>query len=230
LEWHKRYDNIDGTGDMLFGLMLLGFALLGHLQAVLAEWTRTHGTLGNLLFMYAVLIPVVGLAFWIRRVIKRYITWPRTGYVAGHSVWSRTSSPSSAGGEGAAGVPTRRGMWAAMVAIALVAAIVAAGFACLMGFAGRHHAASLARGAFLAFWVALYAFWVSRMGRRRPWRWLLVIFMALGLLAISVIVPGGFTELASPATLFIGLVWLAGGGLTLFSYVRNTRPPTPGTE
>jgi len=33
----KRYENIDGTAEMYMGWMLLGFALLGYLQAALPE-------------------------------------------------------------------------------------------------------------------------------------------------------------------------------------------------
>jgi hypothetical protein len=228
LEWHKRYDNIDGTGDILFGFMLLGFSLLGHLQAVLPEGTWRHGPFGTLLFMYGVLIPVMGLGFWIRRIIKRHITWPRTGYVAGYSLWRRTSESEPAGGQAAAGVPSQKAMWAAMLALALVAALVAAGVACLMALARRHQEASLARAAFVALWVALYAFWVSRMDTH-PWKWAMVLFMAMGLLAIDLIVPGGFIDLSRSDTGFIGLVWLASGGITLLWYIRRTKRPADGT-
>ena len=47
----------------------------------------------SLLFMYAVLALVLGGGYLLRRLIKRHITWPRTGYVAygreGKSKWDR---------------------------------------------------------------------------------------------------------------------------------------------
>ena len=33
----KRYDNIDGTGEMFMGLMILGFTLLAYLQGVVPK-------------------------------------------------------------------------------------------------------------------------------------------------------------------------------------------------
>ena len=79
----KRYDNIDGTGEMYMGLMILGFALLGYLQTILPTdslWS-TNG-FASLLFMYLILIPVLALGYWGSKAIKKHITWPRTGYVA----------------------------------------------------------------------------------------------------------------------------------------------------
>jgi len=61
----KRYANIDGTGEIYMGLMILGFALLGYLQTILPKdsmWS-TNGFAG-LLFMYLVLVPVLALGYW----------------------------------------------------------------------------------------------------------------------------------------------------------------------
>lgn len=142
MERHKLYDNIDGTGEMFMGLMLLGFALLGYLQAILPEHSiwRTN-MFASLLFMYAVLILVLGPGYLLRRVIKKHITWPRTGYVAGHSLWRLMLAPRLAGREAAPGVPTRKGLWYTMLALGFVAAIVAAGLACLVAFERRHFGA-----------------------------------------------------------------------------------------
>jgi hypothetical protein len=229
---HKRYDNADGTGEMFMGLMLLAFALVGYLQTVLPEHSmwRTNG-FAALVFMEAVLMLVLGLGFLGRRVIKKHITWPRTGYVAGHSMWRLMFAPRPAGVDAASGVPTRKGCLGAMLAIALVSAVLGAGFAVLAVFSVRHHAAlSLARVAYLAFWVPLYAFWVFRMCREQRWKWLIVFFMALGLAAIGLLVPGGMGELMRWVMLFVGLMWILSGGATLYSYLRHTHLPTPVTE
>jgi hypothetical protein len=229
---HKRYDNIDGTGEMFMGLMMLGFALLGYLQTVLPEHSmwRTNG-FAALLFMEAVLMLVLGLGFLVVRVIKKHITFPRTGYVAGHSMWRLLLAPRLAGVDAAPGVPTRKGCWGAMLAFALVSAVLGAGVAVLTAFSVRHHAAlSLARVAYLAFWVPLYAFWVFRMCRGQRWKWLIVFFMALGLAAIGLIVPGGITELSRWVMIFVGLMWIISGVATLCSYLRHTHLPTPVTE
>ena len=47
----SRYNNIDGTGEMMFGLMALGYTFLGYMQADLpgdSMWRR--GWAGMLLF------------------------------------------------------------------------------------------------------------------------------------------------------------------------------------
>ena len=228
---HKRYDNIDGTGEMFMGLMLMGFALLGYLQTVLPEHSMWRTNFFGLLFMYAVLMPVLGLGYLVRRVIKKHLTWPRTGYVAGHSMWRLMFAPRPAGVEAASGMPTRKGCWGAILAFVLVTAVVSAGFAVLTVFSVRHHAGlSFARVAYLAFWVPLYAFWVFRMGREQRWKWLVLFFMALGLAAIGLIVPGSIVELSRWVALFIGLMWMISGGVTLYFYLRHTPPPAPVTE
>jgi MFS family permease len=204
----KRYDNIDGTGEMFMGLMILGFALAGYLEAILPENSSRwmHG-----IVLYGVLIPVLGFGYWVRRVIKKHITWPRTGYAA---------------------YPRRGGKswWIGIVATFLIAAVIAAAGACLMGFARRHDAMSIPRMGMLASIIAVYAFWVFFMCKKDPWKWLVLIFMGLGLLAITLIVPGDFIWLSHPALLFVGLVWLGSGGATLYSYIRYTQPPAPEAE
>lgn len=230
---HKRYDNIDGTGEMFMGLMFLGFALLGYLQTVLPEHSmwRTNGF--GLLFIYAVLVPVLGLGYLVQRVIKKHITWPRTGYVAHHSIWRLILTPRSAGVDAGFGMPTRKGCWGAMLAFVLVTAVVSAGFAVVMVFEMRQQHGPLVlllRVAYLVFWVPLYAFWVFRMGREQRWKWLVLFFMALGLTAIGLIVPGSIVELSRWVMLFVGLMWILSGGITLSLYLRHTHPAVQVTE
>ena len=78
----KRYDNIDGTGEMFMGLMILGFSFLAFLQGNVPKNSIWSQGLLNMLLMEMVLIPVLGLGYWGARAIKKHITWPRTGYVA----------------------------------------------------------------------------------------------------------------------------------------------------
>ena len=77
-----RYSNIDGTGEMIFGAMYLGFALLGYLQSTLPKDSIWSTQLARIVFMEVVLLAVWGLSWWGSKAIKKYITYPRTGYVA----------------------------------------------------------------------------------------------------------------------------------------------------
>jgi hypothetical protein len=203
----KRYANIDGTGEISLGLAALGFALLGYFQSVLpADSMWRNGTAG-LLFMYMILGPVLALGYWGGKAIKKHITWPRTGYVAyrrdGTAWWTAYAAPAVGGG------------------------VIAAGFVFLMR---QPHMMSLTRMVYLTVFVGSYAVFVHRFGRDYPWKWLVLLFMALGLLAIGLAVPGEVEELSRPVMLFLGLVWLASGGATLYSYIRHTQPPAPESE
>lgn len=207
LERPKRYDNIDGTGEISMGVMLLGFALLGYLQAVLPKDSRWRNGFASLLLMYLILIPVLALGYWGGQAIKKHITWPRTGYVA----YRRDG----------------KSWWTAVVATFVVSVVVGAGFTCLVILARRHDSISLPRMFMLVTWVPGYAFWIYHMGREHPWKWLVLLFMALGLLVIDLIVPGDVVELFRPVSLLVGLTWLGSGVATLYSYIRHTQPPAP---
>jgi hypothetical protein len=203
-----RYENIDGTGEMAMGVMMLSFALVGYLSAVLPEgalW-RKNG-LATLEFIPVVFLPIWAFQRWGVKAIKKHFTWPRTGYVA-----------------------YRRSGWAWWKVIMACAAL-GAGSACLMiVLARRFHAPSLERAVYLAVVLAAYGFFVFRSSREHAWKWLVLVFMALGLLAIALVVPGGAVESFPPVALFLGLVWLGSGAATLYSYIRHTQPPAPETE
>jgi hypothetical protein len=109
-------------------------------------------------------------------------------------------------------------------------AVIAAGLSCLVLFARRHDLISLPRMSMLAAWVAAYAIFIYRFGREHAWKWLVLLFMALGLLAIARFVPGDVVELSRPVGLFVGLTLIVSGGATLYSYIQHTQPPAPEAE
>jgi hypothetical protein len=231
VEWHKRYDNVDGTGEMLMGMMLLGFGLLGHLQSILpADSIWRTNFFYSLFFMYAVLILVLGPCYLIRWVIKRRITFPRTGFV------SLGIGPHHAGADvGGLGAKVKKSYWALIMVSAVIGAAVAAGLACLVAIQKRHLGAMMwlvgvGYVGYLGLWVLLYAFWIWRMGREYRWKWLMLLVMALGLLVIGIFGPGNFIEVARPVMLFVGTVWVFSGLATFYSYLRHTKPTTPEME
>ena len=231
LEWHKRYDNIDGTGEMLMGMMMLGFGLLGYLQSILPKdsiW-RTNFFL-SLLFMYGVLFLAVGPGYLIRWAIKRRITFPRTGFVS-----LGVGAHHTGADVGGLGAKVKKSYWALIMVSAIIGAAVAAGLACLVAIQKRHLGAMMwlvgvGYVGYLGLWVLLYAFWIWRMGREHRWKWLMLLVMALGLLVIGIFGPGNYIEVARPVMLFVGAVWVFSGVATLCSYLRHTKPTTPETE
>lgn len=214
----KRYANIDGTGEMIVGLTLLGFALAGYLEALLPENSPTWM---RVVVIFASLALAVGLAYWTRRTIKRCITWPRTGYAA----YPRHG----------------KSWWVTTVITRLIALIVVVGVAFLMR---SHHAMSMINLSWslspktwnprvvllIVISVTTYAIWTSRMSGGHWWKWLVLLFMILGVFTLALMVPGDFGHWERPPVLFIALLWLGSGAGTLYSYVRHTKPTTPETE
>ena len=204
LDRPKRYENINGTGEMAMGVMMLSFALVGYLSSVLPEgalW-RKNG-LATFEFIPVVFIPIWAFQHWGVKAIKKHFTWPRTGYVA-----------------------CRRNGWSLWKGF-MAGAALGAGIAGLLVLANRFHALSLERAVYLALLLAAYAFFVLRWSREHTWKWLVLILMALGLLAIALVVPGGAVALFPPAALFLGLAWLGSGLGTLYLYIHHTQSPAP---
>lgn len=223
LEWHKQYDNIDGTGEMLMGLGVLAFALLGCLQSNLPKDTIWRfNAFGALVFMYLVLGAVLGPAYWLRHIIKKRITFPRTGYVASQLSWKAMWSAKPAGVPATPGVPSRKHLWQVILSLCLVSAIVGAGFATLLVLQRGYEILAAAGYVFyLSFWAALYLILVWRIGGRYPWKWGLAVIMAAGLAAIGIFGSGNILEDARPIMLLVGAVLLVSGLGTLISYVRH---------
>jgi MFS family permease len=207
----KRYEYIDGTGEMAMGVMLVSFALYGYLSAVLPEgalW-RKNG-LATFEIMAVVMIPILVFQYWGVKAIKQHITWPRTGYVA-----------------------YRRGGWSwwkVVFATLVLGGVLGASVVCVTVLERRFHALSLERAGYLAVMLAAYALFVFFRSREHAWKWLVVLFMALGLLVIAAVVPGDVYQSFRHVALFVGLVWLGSGLGTLYSYIRHTQPSAPKAE
>ena len=213
------------------GMMMLGFGLLGYLESILPKdsiWRTNY--IYHLIFMYGVLFLVLGPCYLIRWIIKRRITFPRTGYVA----LGMGAHHTGAGG-GDLRAKVKKSYWALFIVVGGIAAAVAVGVACLVAFQIRHVGSmgwlvGVGNVFYLGFWVLIYAFWIWRMGTEYRWKWLMLLFMALGLLAFGIWGPGNYIEVARPVMLFVGAVWVISGLATLYSYLRHTKPTSPETE
>jgi hypothetical protein len=89
---------------------------------------------------------------------------------------------------------------------------------------------NLFRIGYWTLFVVAYAFWVFRTSREHTWKWFMLLFMAPGLLAIVLMIPGNFFQQWWVVASFIGLVFFVSGAGTLCSYIRHTRPVTRGAE
>jgi hypothetical protein len=224
----KRYDKNDGTGEMVVGIMAMGFALLGSLPAILPQnsiWR--HGFADTLLF-FAVVLLIYGLMQWVPRAIKRRITWPRTGYVTYHF--------------GGPTAKSRRWLWTLMAVILVLSFFNGAIVAYLtrppdLGSSAPHGVALGGRQDWIyiewigvaALYVAFYGWLFCRKDRTYPWKRLVLLFMVLGLFVIAVVAPGDFAAIGRLMVLFTGLTWIGSGGVTLYLFVRHTERPTQET-
>ena len=204
-----RYSNIDGTGEMAFGAMYLGFALLGYLQSILPRDSIWRHNLPGLLLMEVVLLAAGGLGWWGSKAIKKHITYPRTGYVAYRC-------------------DLKPNMWR-MLVVLVVSAGGSAALAFAVFYALRHNAVSLLRIGVLILYEAPYII-LAVMSRDHPWKWFVALFMALGLAAIAFTVPGSLPDQFRPIALFLGLTWFASGGITLYLYIQRTHAPAVEPE
>jgi hypothetical protein len=73
--------------------------------------------------------------------------------------------------------------------------------------------------------AAAYAYWFVFIGKREnPWKWLILLAMVIGLVAIGLLVRGDFLKVSAPAALFSSVMWLVSGTGTLVSFIRHNKP------
>jgi len=217
---HKRLDSSDGTGEIAFGLMALGFASMDFVQTVLPKDSIWRHGLPNMALFLGMLFLMVGVMGWVNKVIKKHVTWPRTGYVV---------------------YRTRRN-WVVLVLTAIVSAIIAVGLGYLTRSAHPGHTEPAAIPNAGRNWISITGMWTAAMyvgayawftylwGRNHRWKWLVLVFMVLGLVLIALFAPVDFAALPRPMFLFVGLLWIASGAGTLYSYVRHTQLPEQPQE
>ena len=217
-----RYETINGSGEIGWGLFCLCMSLSSYISSAGTwMWQLRTGISGLLMVFGCVAMPLC------RWAIKKYVTQPRTGYVAFHR-----------------GKP----FWIMMVVTAVVAAGVSLGLTHLMrpeiiqlAQSQIHHpgataaAAAAAPGtishadkimlAVLIVSNAMMYLMINAVSiREHRWKWLLLILIALGPLEICYLAPGNFIGMFRPLGLFLGLVWLFSGAVTLFSFIRHHQP------
>ena len=217
-----RYETINGAGEIGWGMFMLCMALSSCISSGGTWMWQLRTGISSLLFVFA--ICAMPLCRW---AIKKFITEPRTGYVA-----------------------FRRGktFWIIMVVTGVVAVGVSLGLSRLMRPEIIHMAQSQANhsGAtspdtlshtgkiMLAVLIVsntiLYLMLNAVSIREHRWKWLLLILIVLGPAGICYFVPGNFIELSRPVTLFLGLAGLISGGVTLRSFLRHHQPPAPEAE
>jgi len=190
-----RYRNIDGIWEMGCGFQWLGFAVLEMLRARAPENSVWHWR-GTLALSFLALTAAI---FYSVRVLRKRITYPRTGFVK-----YRDLAPKP---------------WI-MGAIGLVIGIA------VYTFVFRRFSFSLTVGVASAMFGLLYV-----LGTRLDewWRWVVLVVLVGGPVAISTL-PLDRQWLDALSVGFMGLTLFVDGGITLYLYLRRTRPPKQEAE
>jgi hypothetical protein len=202
MERPKHYANIDGTSEMGVGVCLLGLALMGYVEAALPpkDSIWQHG-FPSRLFLAFIVITFCCLGYFGPKAIKKYITYPRTGYAVlrGPKGLSRTR-------------------------VALLSSVGGAAIAAGMGLAARHIAIAPPRLGILGMSVLVWCLMGLFFARTSRWKWFVYGLLALGLAASFLATGGKSEDAAHRGMLLASLTYIASGAATFFLYMRRTKP------
>ena len=219
----KRYETINGSGEIGWGTAILCFAFSSYSAVILPNsMGKWRAGIGGLLLVCACM--AMPLCLWAS---KRFVTWPRVGYVA----YRRD-----------------RNFWTMMVVTMVVAAGVSLGLSLLMRHdiiqmaqSQAHHSVATTPGTpshaskimptvFIVSNAIMYLMINAVSIREHRWKWLLLVLLVLGATGICFLARGNYTELFRPLGLFLGLIWFISGAITLVSFINHHQPPAPETE
>jgi len=214
-----QYETINRAGEIGWGMSILCLALASYISSGGSWMWQWRTGISCLLMLCA--ICAMPFCHW---AIKKYATQPRTGYVA----YRRDGK-----------------FWIMMVVTLVVAVGVSIGLSRLMrpeiiqlAQSQAHQSGATVPGTLshgskimLAILVVsnpiLYLMINAVSIKEHRWKWLLLVLIALGPLGICLLVPGNFIALSRPVMLFLGLVWLFSGAVTLFTFLRHHQPLAP---
>jgi positive regulator of sigma E activity len=193
-----RYQNIDGIGEMGIGFLWLGIGVLQMLHATALENSVWHWKGTFLLGVVTVWLVVR----YGRGILKKRITYPRTGFVKYR---------------GLAGKP-----WLA----SLLACAIATPSTILSYLLFRHSSASVIVAVIAAGFGFLYV-----LGSRldAAWRWVVLVVMVVGPVAISTLALDREWQHALSIG-FLGLTYFVSGVIAFCLYLRRTRPAEQEAE
>ena len=195
-----RYENVDGLGDLFFGVLWAMLMLLTLFHSTAPSGSVWHRN--TTFFVSAVALAVAYLYGYT--ALKRRITYPRTGYVKYR--------------------PNRITIRIAIAGLTAVAIAIAAVFLL------RHMASyppNMVKMAFAsAGWGLFYAF-TTRMDS--VWRWVVLLALLVIPPAVTTLPMGPLWSDTLPFVLQ-GLIFAISGLIALALYLRRSPAPEQGTE
>ncbi|MGH7994036.1 MAG: hypothetical protein ACREDQ_11005 [Limisphaerales bacterium] len=217
----RRYEVINGAGEIGWGTFMLCMALSSYATVVLPNSPWRNRISLTFLLCGCVVMP---LCLWAS---KKFVIQPRIGYVAFRPDKSR---------------------WIGMAGGMIVAAGFSIGLIFLLrsemfptAQSTAHHigatnpgtpslAGKLIQIGLGPMNALLYLMMNAVSIKEHRWKWPALILIAVAPLGISFSAPGNFIEVSRPVNLFLGLVWFTSGTVTLFWFLRHHQPPAPEAE
>ena len=223
-----RYVNIEGSAELGWGVAMVCFGLNSCIYLLFphSPWTKWATWLFLACAAFAPLL--------LPRIIKKFITWPRTGYVAyrhDKKFWTTIVSSTVIAGVLGLLLPV---LLKSEIREAVGQAISSMGSGAVKADTTKPSEISvvglIVLVAFLVSNALLYLMMTGATIKQHPWKWILWGIMTAGSLAIPLTSLGNFFELMRPLMLFFGLMWSVSGGVTLYSYIRHSQSPALETE
>jgi hypothetical protein len=202
----KLYANIEGTTEAAVGVFMLGGVLTGYLEDFVLQHVKLS-YFPHLVFLYLAYTPILCLIYFGPKAVKKYITYPRTGYVAY--------------------LPPRASNRAVVFAASAITAAIIVG---LVAFQSRHAAVTPLRFAIAAGLGICYSAPVVMFARTERWKWIVYGPLAVGLVAIMLTSGERLRDALRPMLLLAGCTYFASGAATFWLYMRRTQPPAPECE
>jgi len=217
----RRYETINGTGEMGWGLFILCMALASYASVILPDsmgpW---RSGISGLLFIGGMCAMPVCL--WAS---KKFVTEPRVGYVAfrrGKAWWLGIIIAVVVGGM--VSLILSRLLRPEMIRAAQ-SQIPNAGVAAVPGIMSP--TAKIILAGFGPLNAVFYLMMNAVSIKEHRWKWLVMVLILLGPMGICFMVPGSFIEVSRPVMLFLGLMALCSGVVTLGWFLRHHQPPAP---
>ena len=220
----KRYETINGAGEIGWGMAILCFTASSYVPIILpgSPW---RGWIGFLFLAGACL--AMPLALWAS---KRFVTWPRVGYVA-----FRRDKP----------------WWIGIIVSAVVGGGVSIALMLLLLPDWLHSIPATAHSAAITSptmpgrpgWLdrlliagfgmlnaTLYLMINAVSIKEHRWKWVCFAVILAVSLVIAFLGKGNYVELSRPVYLLHGPVFLLSGVITLIGFLSRHQPPDANAE
>ena len=201
-----KFEANDGAQEIGYGLGLLCLSLALYANLLPVDPTSKHA-------IAIAMILCALLASRIHMVIRKRITWSRSGYVV----------PG----------PLMGSWWLHVLCVIMGFGLICGVCVWFLHLTGpitfntvSPNEITPVQEAFCASFGMLGAISYLMIGgpsfKKHRWKWPLLVLMVLVPVGITLIVPGNFLNRFRPAALFVSLVMLGSGAATLYSYIRHT--------